>query len=141
MDENDNVLEAIVWPEYGERKPVTRLADEFGSIRLFHTASEMLYHVETGHQTEFLWKTPDEVFNSVDRCDDALKLYNHETNLWYCPNCKGTQQGICKSLSFMVRHAESNLCGLKVCSGPIAELKEAVEGYAVRKWLNVELGR
>ncbi|KAL6919013.1 hypothetical protein FSST1_003039 [Fusarium sambucinum] len=131
-DEEDE--EDDIWPEYGERlSGMSCLADYLGCSQIFHKASGMLYHIETCHQDDFLWKTPDELFNSISRYKEGRKLYNHGTNLYYCPNCRGTQRGIFRSLSFLVKHAESNICDLKVRSGPIGELRDAVDRYAERK--------
>ncbi|OBS26291.1 hypothetical protein FPOA_00231 [Fusarium poae] len=119
------------WPEYGERlSGMSCLAKHLGCSQIFHKASGMLYHVETCHQNDFLWKSPDDLFQAMMQLEEIRMLYDQGTNLYYCPICRGTQQGIFRSISFLVKHAESNLCSLKIRSGPIAKLYDAVHEYA-----------
>lgn len=132
-DEDDN--EENVWPEYGERRGgITCPAEYLGCLQIFHKASGMLHHVETTHQHDLLWKSPDEMFNSTGQCERGRRLYSHETKHYYCPNCSDTDQGMFESLSLLVKHAESNICDLKVRSGPVGELYDAVDVYADNKY-------
>ncbi|KAF0642839.1 hypothetical protein FPSE5266_05406 [Fusarium pseudograminearum] len=132
-DEDDD--EKNIWPEYGERRGgMTCPAEYLGCLQIFHKASGMLHHVETAHQHDFLWKSPDEMFNSTGQCEQGRRLYSHETKHYYCPNCSDTDQGMFESLSLLLKHAESNICDLKVRSGPVGELYDAVDVYADNKY-------
>ncbi|UZP32476.1 hypothetical protein NXS19_000292 [Fusarium pseudograminearum] len=134
-DDDEDVDEENVWPEYGERRGgMTCPAEYLGCLQIFHKASGMLHHVETAHQHDFLWKSPDEMFNSTGQCERGRRLYSHETNHYYCPNCSDTDQGMFESLSLLLKHAESNICDLKVRSGPVGELYDAVDVYADNKY-------
>ncbi|RGP66318.1 zinc c2h2like [Fusarium sporotrichioides] len=119
-DDNVENEEPDVCPEHGV-KHIRCLAFRLNCRRVFHKASDMFYHFETRHQADISLH-PDALpilFNAVPR-SERHNLFNSETNLYYCPHCGETPHGIFESLSFMVKHAESNLCDLEVRRSAIA---------------------
>ncbi|OBS26289.1 hypothetical protein FPOA_00229 [Fusarium poae] len=126
--------DAMRWPEHGE--PVTGLVRclcrIFGCRKRFNWASEMLYHAVDCSEwllDECEWDLFDE-----DMKEEGRRLRNTSRSSFYkCYKCENQEDPEkFNGLEELYRHAESGLCALKVRTGPLSDVRDALELHAFR---------
>ncbi|GKU06629.1 hypothetical protein FLAG1_10873 [Fusarium langsethiae] len=117
------------WPEYGESMRVPCLFRDRGCPQTFSTASMMIQHHEL-HMCRYdmMWLDSDIFIDEME--GRSRKVYDDIRMIYKCPNCKNKGGGRFRWLSGLVMHAESNVCNLRVRTGPVREIRHKLLDYA-----------
>ncbi|KAG8352741.1 hypothetical protein FVEN_g9162 [Fusarium venenatum] len=125
--ESDEDDQGPKWPEYGQAGRIPCLFSHVSCAQVFSTASMMLQHVELHYcPADMLWSD----FDIFDYNAWSRKVYDDIKVNYKCPNCKNKGGGRFDYLFQLVDHAESNQCNLRVCTGPIKEIRSKLLEFA-----------
>jgi hypothetical protein len=128
------------WPEFGQTGRVQCVARSTGCRQKFSKASEMLAHFENDLCTESYMPFPhmEEVFDRKMSKEGRQLYIRRMGGFLQCPNFKAKPAGKFRLLSSLVRHAESNVCSLRVRTGPISAVHQALLTYSFNEAMTMD---
>ncbi|EKJ72933.1 hypothetical protein FPSE_06979 [Fusarium pseudograminearum CS3096] len=124
--------EAMRLPEHGE--PITGLVRCVGRVlgcrEKFNLASEMLYHIEHS-QCGRMWKASMSPQLMEEMGEEGRRLIKGGWS-YRCYKCKNEEdRNTIMELHSLFEHAESGKCDLKVRTGPLVDVHNALLKYAL----------
>ncbi|RFN42705.1 zinc finger, c2h2 type domain-containing protein [Fusarium flagelliforme] len=99
------------------------IGEKFDCYRQFHTASEMMRHVESGKCVAYSGEEIAAAFMDDLMDYDYRKFYNRKKKCFTCPECKGSRF---KDLTALLLHAEGDSCSLDTSEGDLHDALDEI---------------